>query len=66
MKHREKHRDETSIRTRQQEITETLKQRKTNSWTPAGLTRARVLESETLHNNKQKSTSMIVPPWNGQ
>ena len=36
------------MRTRQQEITEMLKQKKTNSWTPVGPTRARALGANRL------------------
>ena len=39
------YRDETMMRIRQQEITEMLKQNKTNSWTPVGPTRARATDT---------------------
>ena len=42
------YRDETMIRTRQQEITEMLKQKKTNSWTPFGPTRAKASGTNRL------------------
>ena len=42
------YRNETTMRTRQQEITEMLKQKKTNSWTPVSPTRARASGTNRL------------------
>ena len=42
------YRDETTIGTRQQKINEMLKQKKTNSWTPVGPTRARASGTNRL------------------
>ena len=42
------YRDETTMRTRQQEINEILEQKKTNSWTPVGPTRARASSTNRL------------------
>ena len=42
------YRDETTMRTRQQEVIEMLKQKKTNSGTPMGLTKARVSGTNRL------------------